>query len=374
MSESRVLSLFESPGPIPTGTPGATAWLARDAASGRPVLIKRLANTQGRARLSEALAVVHPGIVRIRRWLIADGALYVVRDVARGKNLRQALGDARPDLDTLRRLFLPAFDALESAHAAGVFHGGLSLENLIVPGAAAETALLLCDIATTHPDDPRHRPIYGGMATSVGDVRALGQLIAPLLPMTGTFALPAVRSRIESLILRCERLPDLRETLAALEKLAVAPLPRLRPSLPAVPPEPVVLTPRGKATGTAEIRGTARLAVVQIERPDTIVQGGGGAIAVTVRNIGDASLVIRMVATQHAWLNVRPLPLPVTLLPDESARVQLVLSAARLAPGEYRSEVYFSANAPGDHAEDLRSGWFRHTAEIRVAVTARPRL
>ena len=37
-------------------------------------------------------------------------------------------------------------------------------------------------------------------------------------------------------------------------------------------------------------------------------------------------------------------------------------------PGEYRSEIYLSSNAPGLQAEDLRTGWYKHAFEIRVRV------
>ena len=43
-----------------------------------------------------------------------------------------------------------------------------------------------------------------------------------------------------------------------------------------------------------------------------------------------------------------------------------------LRPGEYRSEVYLSANAAGKRAEDLRGGYFKHVAEIRVTVDGGP--
>ena len=75
-----------------------------------------------------------------------------------------------------------------------------------------------------------------------------------------------------------------------------------------------------------------------------------------------------MVATQHAWLNVRPTNLPLVLPPGASVKIGFVVSAARLAGGEYRSAVYLSSNAPGPNAEDLRTGWWKHSFEVRVMV------
>jgi hypothetical protein len=99
-----------------------------------------------------------------------------------------------------------------------------------------------------------------------------------------------------------------------------------------------------------------------------VPQGGGGVATLNIWNEGDATLTIRMIATQHPWLNVRPLELPLVIPPGKGVRVDFAISAARLSPGEYRSEVYLSANASAQSAEDLRGGWFKHTAEIRVTV------
>ena len=43
-------------------------------------------------------------------------------------------------------------------------------------------------------------------------------------------------------------------------------------------------------------------------------------------------------------------------------------NAPSLTPGEYRSEIFLSANAGGPEAEDLRSGWFKHSVAIHVTV------
>jgi hypothetical protein len=88
--ESRILALFDAAGPVETPTPSVRAWLARDPdGNGRPVLIKRIgggkAGGEPGAR-DGALALVHPQIVRPRRWLLGPtGELYVVRDVVGAK-------------------------------------------------------------------------------------------------------------------------------------------------------------------------------------------------------------------------------------------------------------------------------------------------
>ena len=127
-SDVRILALFESPGPLETPTPGVRAWLANDPSNGRKaVLIKRLGvGNQGKGRATEALALEHPSIVRTRRWLFEGGSLYVIRDVVRGKNLRQtmaALGSSHLNPETLRKYLVPALDALSYAHGRNIVHG-----------------------------------------------------------------------------------------------------------------------------------------------------------------------------------------------------------------------------------------------------------
>jgi hypothetical protein len=78
-------------------------------------------------------------------------------------------------------------------------------------------------------------------------------------------------------------------------------------------------------------------------------------------------LLVRMIATQHAWLNVRPLDLPLAVPPGGTEQIGFNISAARLTPGEYRSEVYVTANAGGEDAETIPGG-FKHTSELRITV------
>lgn len=378
-TDDLVLSLFEEAGAVETPTPGVRAWLGRDATNGRkPVLIKRIeAAGASKGRATEALALLHPGIVRTRRWLASGDALYVVRDVVRGKNLRQTLAPSQAggtafSAETVKKLLLPLLGALEHAHGEGVAHGGVSPENVLV---GDDGQVYLSDWATVDPKAPQHFLHYSGTASVGGDVRALGKLVTTFLPTTGSFAHPAVRGRIENIVERCDTLADLKETVSALERLAAAPLPRgeaVTPPPPRRPGPPAIPNPADPTTGEWAEKisgdGTPRLTCTLAEKTARVAPGGGGTTTLIVKNEGSASLVVRMIATQHAWLNVRPLELPLSIPPGGSERVPFAISAARLTPGEYRSEVYLSANAGGKTAEDLRGGWFKHTAEIRVTV------
>ncbi len=370
MSDARILSLFENPGKVETATPGATVWVARDPAGGRSVLIKKLADSRARLRATAALELRHPAIVSTHRWLLDEGALYVVRDVPRGKNLRQILGPHKPEPEALRKYVLPILEALALAHSRQTAHGGVSLENVIVVEGGKT---LLSDFATTDPTDPRHKPHYAGAASADGDIRAVARLIADLLPSSGTFSQAAVRDRIAGIVLRCDNLADLRETLAALDKLAAAPLPRPAPKevAPARPPGPPPLASYDLSDEPrpASPLGLPRLGAT-LNRPDPVFAGGAGLASLDLRNDGDATLIVRMVATQHSWLSVRPTALPLTLPPGTATRLGFLIQASRLAPGEYRSEIFLSTNAGGDGAEDLRGGWFKHTFELRATVLA----
>ncbi|WP_395089103.1 protein kinase [Armatimonas sp.] len=383
MAQSTILSMFESPSTVDSPTPGGTVWLARDPVMQRPVLLKRLPTSANRSRLTEALTLDHPAIARTRRWLLDENELYVVRDVARGKNLRQRLSaqGGRPDTETLRKFLLPVLEALEYAHGRQLPHGGLSYENILI---ADDGAVMLTDFGATDPAASHHRALYNGSLTVENDIQAMAKLIAALLPTTGPFATPTVRSRVEGVTLRCETLGSLREVLASLEKLATAPLPRptstavatvssQTPGQPGIPPPlfgnlPTSIAPAlTEQNAPAPTKGVAKLVCSQPDRP-LVPQGGGGLLAIEAKNDGDATLLIRMVATQHAWLNVRPTNLPLVLPPGASVKIGFVVSAARLAGGEYRSAVYLSSNAPGPNAEDLRTGWWKHSFEVRIMV------
>ncbi len=392
-SDTLVLSLFEGAGPVETPTPGVRAWLGNDTSSTekRHVLIKRVNGSSGKGRATEALALLHPQIVRTRRWIVEGGNLYIVRDVVRGKNLKQLLASptgTRPGPELLRRLLMPVLDAVEFAHGQGVAHGGISPENVLV---GEGISLWLSDFATADPNAPHHVAAYQGNATVPGDIKALGRMISGYLPTTGPFASAVVRSRLEGLITRCDTISDLREALLALEKLAAAPSPAGAPP----PPKPAPPTAAPAATSIPTLRpagetppapweharygkpfpntepaqqGTPVLLCQLAEPPLRLPQGSGGAMSLIVRNEGNAPLVVRMIATQHAWLNVRPMELPITIPAGQSERVVFLLSVMRLTPGEYRSEVYLSTNAGGKGAEDLRGGWYKHTCEVRVTV------
>ncbi len=389
------LSLFDGASALSAAQ--SATWLARDGATDTSVLIKRPRADAPRALITHALSLSHPNLVKTRRWFTVGGQLYVVRDVIRGRNLKQQLAGVsfKHSAELLEKLLLPVLAALEAAHGKGIAHGGVSGENVLI---ADDGRVLLSDLALSDPGSPTNKPIYNGTASMTGDIRAAGSLIARYLPTGGAFAAEPVRARVAGILERCDSLPDLRETLLALDKLATAPVPQAKvpvlapapewigpPPLPDPDADPEAPTERPQDAanegGIGDQRqppvvasprsGVARLSWRSTEPNGVhISSGGGGPTTLILTNEGEGLLTVRMVATQRSWLGVRAMELPIRLPAGASAPVDFSVSAARLSPGEYRSEVYLSASAGGKNAEDLRGGWFKHTAELRVIVVA----
>lgn len=350
---------IENAGSVATPQLDVAAWIGADKHSGRPVMVRRIPHSQSTAdRLTAALDAIHQTVVPFRRWMLVDGDIYTVRNVLKGKNLRQywmGVG-GRADTETLRRWIVPLLDGLAAFHANGIAHGGLSLDNLII---GDDLRMYITDGGICDPVAPHHTNVYGPGAGPSADIVAATKLVTALLPKSGPFASPVVRARVEGLVLRCETLSAIREVLEGLDEIAMD-------SITKAGGQPSAGDMRSGLPSTRVDKGHPQLVCDQLERC-TIVSGSGGELNLTIRNTGEATLLIRIVATQHPWLNVRQIPLPIVIAPNGTGRIPFVVSAARLAPGDYRSQVFLSTNAPGGQAENLASGWYRHTA----AVTAR---
>ncbi|MFM7188235.1 MAG: hypothetical protein ACKO14_10520 [Armatimonadota bacterium] len=346
-------------GVVATPQPDVDAWIGSDIHTGRPVMVRRIPSSDTlQNRLTAALDAAHQTVVPFRRWMLVDGSVYTIRDVLKGKNLRQywmGVG-GRADTETLRRWIVPLLDGLAAFHTAGIAHGGLSLDNLII---GDDLRMYIADGGICDPSAPHHNNVYGPGAGPSADIVAATKLVTALLPKSGPFASPVVRARVEGLVLRCETLAAIRELLEGLDEIAMD-------SITKAGGQPSVGDLRSGLPGARVEKGHPQLVCDQPDRC-TIVSGSGGELNLLIRNTGQATLLIRVVATQHPWLNVRQIPLPIVVAPNGTGRIPFVVSAARLAPGDYRSQVFLSTNAPGGQAENLASGWYRHTA----AVTAR---
>lgn len=91
------------------------------------------------AWLRSATAFRHPAVACVREVGRTSEGLYLVAAEAEGRPLSEVLSEGVPhSLTQARRILLPAAGALDAAHAAGLAHGGLTPDCLVVgPDGAA---------------------------------------------------------------------------------------------------------------------------------------------------------------------------------------------------------------------------------------------
>ena len=353
----RVLAQFDEVTSVATATPGAAAWTAREAGTGRRVLIKRLAGDEAKTRATQALALHHPRIVPTRRWLRDEGGFYVVRDFVAGRNVRQALGAAaHRAFDRLQMLFSPLIDALDHAHQIGLPHGGVTPENVLVPGQDGTFGpALLCDWATSLVTSQDHVI----PPTPRTDYAALCQLYKDFLPTrpADDEAGQAARARL------LRNLTEIQQTAASAEEL--------RFKLDAVARMADLL---GFGAGTTPeegmLRQGARIVCAVAPPTATVNPGGGAAVTLTVRNEGDVPLRVESVGADVVWLNPSARFVPLTLAPDAGRDLLFALSGARLTPGNYKAHLLVRSNS-GLTTQVPTAGtpWHEQIIRLPVVVT-----
>lgn len=74
----------------------------------------------------------HPNIVRVLRFIEANGTAYMVMEYERGQTLAQQLKDAQGRLDEsgLLRIVMPILNGLQAVHQAGLLHLDIKPENI----------------------------------------------------------------------------------------------------------------------------------------------------------------------------------------------------------------------------------------------------
>lgn len=337
----RVLAQFESVREVATATPGAQAWQARDGAGGRDVLVKRLPESaDGKTRATQSLALAHPHIVPTRRWLRDGGHLYVVRDFAPGQNLRQALGDvARRAFDRLQSLFNPLLDALDYAHRAGLPHGGVTPENVLV-SPSGET--ILSDFGTIENPDgvhqkyvPRNFLTTDGRPTPRADFYALCELYKEFLPSRSPDDEAGTAARVRLL----RNLSETQQTAGSLDEL------RYKLDAVARMAELLGFSSGAPQTDSPRVFSGPRLVCSVSPPTSTLNPGGAAAIALTLGNDGDQPLSIESVTSDAVWLNLPTRMEPFALLPDARRELLWTLSGARLLPGSYTANLLVRSNS-----------------------------
>ena len=317
----RVLTQFEEVVPVPTATPGAAAWMAREPGSGRRVLIKRLAGDGAKTRATQALALQHPRIVPTRRWLRDGDGFYVVRDWVPGKSLRSALSDhSQRAFDRLHARLLPLLDALDYAHSAGLTHGAVTAENVLA-GDQFPMYSLLSDFAAQRTS---------AEAVPRRDFAQVCRLYEDFLPTRpeGDEAGAAARARL------LRNLQETEETTQSADEL--------RYKLDAIARMAALLGFNAdalEAEATAQPRMGSRLVCAVSPPTATITPGGGTTVTLSLDNEGDSPLRLQSVTSDAIWLNLPNGFTPVTLEPGTGGDLLWTLSGARLTPGAYSATL-----------------------------------
>jgi serine/threonine-protein kinase len=213
--------------------------------------------------------VDHPGVTEVFATGSFAGRPYLAMERLRGRSLGAALDEGPLPRDTAIDILLELCDVLAAAHAAGVVHGDLKVENVFLldqPGAGGRrTKLLDWGIARIAGEDDPLRGIIAGTLTYVSpeqircdeitpaaDVYALGVLAYRLLlgeppfradndldlirkhlcgvPPTPRLQWPAIPARLEAILLAMlAKQPEMRPSLAEVADVLHAARRRIRP-------------------------------------------------------------------------------------------------------------------------------------------------
>ena len=325
----RVLSQFEEVLSLPPSASGAAAWTAREPEGGRRVLIKRLPGEEAKTRATQALALRHPRIVPTRRWLRDGDGFYVVRDWVSGCNLRLALSDlALRAFDRLHARLLPLLDALDYAHGAGLTHGAVTAENVLVDGRFPELALL--------SDFARAPGRMGqGETPPRADFVGLCQLYKEFLPARPADDEAGTEARTRLL----RNLTETQQTTQSAEEL--------RYKLDAIARMAALLgfdSADMEADSAVRTRLGARLVCGLSPPTATLAPGGGTTVTLALDNEGDSALHVESVASDVVWLNLPNRFNPVDLAPGTGGDLIWTLSGARLEPGAYQATLTVRSN------------------------------
>ena len=90
------------------------------------------------------LRVTHPSVVRVfDRGELPDGRGYVAMELVEGEDLRQRLArDGRLDQTVVVDILVSICGGLDAAHCAGIVHGDLKPENIMLPGAGGQPKIV----------------------------------------------------------------------------------------------------------------------------------------------------------------------------------------------------------------------------------------
>jgi hypothetical protein len=154
------------------------------------------ANAQALNEARLLVQVTHPNVVRVYRVTREDDEIGIAMELVRGHTLHQIVRrDGRFDADDAARIGIGVCRALAAVHAAGIVHGDVKAQNVML---AVDGRIILMDFGAGADlkRDTSHRgsgtPLYmapeviaGGRPTTMSDVYSLGVLLYFLV--TGTY-------------------------------------------------------------------------------------------------------------------------------------------------------------------------------------------
>jgi serine/threonine protein kinase len=232
-----------------SGRSGAT-YLAMTPA-GAPVVL-RVFPRPGSPEAARALVkeqeqledVRHPYVARVLDAGLEGESFYVVRDFVPGQSLAEQLGWPP---QRMAYLLASVTDAVRAVHAAGLVHGSLRPENVLVASGEVPVLVDFGALASTDPVVPQTftspEVLRGDRPTPAADVYALGAIARWALPSRRRYTAQVWNRALERDPLGRPSLDDVRASL--LEE--AAPPPPMGPQ--AVPPPPPT-EPEGRPAGS----------------------------------------------------------------------------------------------------------------------------
>jgi tetratricopeptide (TPR) repeat protein/predicted Ser/Thr protein kinase len=308
-------------------------FLAWDERLGRRVAVKRILRDTPRPEDRErfrrearaAARLSHPAVVQVYDFVEDDTGDAIVLEYVEGRTLRDLLAEGVPPIEFAVRLAREIAEGLAAAHAAGLVHRDLKLENVVVtreghakildfgiaklPESETLTAQGMV-MGTPHAMSPEQA--RGGEVDARSDLFSLGTLLYELLtgtsPFLGSNSLDALQRVISHAPPPVSRLrPEVPRSVAELVDRLLAKRPEGRPrgagevarALAAFAPAPAL------ATEASDL--SAGTGSTLVELPGVFVHGGGGRMSSTLarsRRLPLVLLVILLVvfALSTGWL------------------------------------------------------------------------
>jgi serine/threonine protein kinase len=160
--------------PLP-GAPPGTAFIAHDTFLGRLIVLRLLAGAGPAVDAAAMSRLAHPNLVRVLdggRW---QGGSYLALEHIEGPSLAAWLRERRRRPAQVAAVMAAAARGLEAAHAAGVVHGRLGPDAVVV----ADGRVAVGGFGLVAPPPGAPPPTAGD------DVRAFARMLADLVPVGG---------------------------------------------------------------------------------------------------------------------------------------------------------------------------------------------